>query len=119
MVKGPIQEEDRTIINIYSPNKGFPHSSVCKESACNGGDPGLIPGLGRSTGEGIGDPLQYSWPFLAVQLVKNLSAIWETPVRFLGWENPLEKGKVTHSSILAWRIPLAIKSMGSQRVRHV
>ena len=39
MVKGPIQEEDITFINMYAPNKGFPHSSVCKESACNAGDP--------------------------------------------------------------------------------
>ena len=108
-VKRTIQEEDITIINIYAPNKGFPHSSV---SSCNGGDPDLIPESGRSSREGTGYPLQYSWPFLAVQLVKNLSAIWETPVRFLGWENPLEKGKVTHSCILAWRIPWTIKSMG-------
>ena len=39
------------------------------------------------------------------QLVKNLPAVWETRVQSLGWEDPLEKGKVTHSSILAWRIP--------------
>ena len=51
------------------------------------------------------------------QLVKNLPAIWETWVRTLGWEDPLEKGKATHSSILAWRIPWT-KSMGSQRVQH-
>ena len=61
MIKGSIQKEDITIINIYAPKKVFPHCSVCKESACNGGDPSSIPGLGRSTGEGIGDPLQYSW----------------------------------------------------------
>ena len=54
MVKGPIQEEDITIINIYAPNKGFPDSSVGKESACSEGDPGLIPGLGRSPAEGKG-----------------------------------------------------------------
>ena len=56
-------------------------------------------------GEGIGYPFQYSWASLVAQLVKNLPAMWETWVRSLGWENPLEKGKVTHSSILAWRIP--------------
>ena len=50
---------------------GFPDSSVGKESACNAGDPGLIPGLGRSAGEGIGYPLQYSWASLVAQLVKN------------------------------------------------
>ena len=84
---------------------GFPHSSVGKESTCNAGDPGLIPGLGRSTGEGIGYPHQYSCLFLAAQLVKNMLAMLETWVPSLGWEVPLKKGKATHSSILAWRIP--------------
>ena len=56
----------------------FPGSSVGKESACNAGDPGSIPGLGRSAGEGIGYPLQYSWASLVAQLVKNLLAMWET-----------------------------------------
>ena len=98
--------------------EGFPDSSVGEESACNAGDPGSIPGLGRFTGEGIGYPLQYSWASLVVQLVKNPPAMQETEVRSLGWEDPLEKGKVTHSSILAWRILWTIQSMGSQRVRH-
>ena len=79
----------------------FPDSSVGKESACIAGNPGLIPGSGRSVGEGIGYPLQYSWAFLVAQLVKNLPAMWETLVRSLGWEDPLEKGKATHSSILS------------------
>ena len=56
----------------------FPDSSVGKESACNAGDPGLIPGLGRSAGEGVGYPLQYSWASLVAQLVKNLPAMQET-----------------------------------------
>ena len=86
----------------------FPDSSVGKESACNAGDPSLIPGLGRSAGEGIGYPLQYSWASLVAQLVKNLSAMWEIWVQSLGWEDPLEKGKATHSSILAWRIPWTV-----------
>ena len=81
---------------------GFPHSSVGKESTCNAGDPGLRPGLGRSTGEGIGYLLQYSWASLVAQLVKNLPAMWKT------WEDPMEKGKATHSIILAWRIPWTI-----------
>ena len=71
---------------------GFPDSSVGKEPACNVGDPGLIPGSGRSTGEGISYPLQYSWASLVAHLVKNPSAMQETPVRFLGWEDLLEKG---------------------------
>ena len=71
-----------------------------KESACNTGNPGSIPGLGRSAGNGIGYPLQYSWASLAAQLVKNLPAMWETWVQSLDWEDALEKGKATHSSIL-------------------
>ena len=80
---------------------GFPGSSAGKESTCNTGDPGSIPGSGSSPGEGIGYPLQYSWASLVTQMVKNLPAMWETWVRPLGWEDPLEKGKATHSSILA------------------
>ena len=82
----------------------FPDSSVGKESTCNAGDPDSIPGLGRSSGEGIGYPLQYSWASFVAQLVKNLRAMRETWVRSLGWEDFLEKGKTRHSSILAWRI---------------
>ena len=59
------------------PNN-FPHSSVGKESACNAGDPGSTPVLGRSAGEGIGYPHQYSWAFLVAQLVKNLPVMCET-----------------------------------------
>ena len=97
---------------------GFPDSSVGKESACNAGDPSLIPGSGKSAGEGIGYPLQYSWTSLVAQLVKNLPTVHETWVWSLGWEDPLEKGKATHSSTLAWSIPWTIQSMGSHRVRH-
>ena len=81
---------------------GFPDSSVGKESACNAGDPSLVPGSGRSTREGIGYPLQCSWAFLVAQMVKNLPAMRETWVQPLGWEDPLEEGMATHSSILAW-----------------
>ena len=80
---------------------GFPDSSVGKESVCNAGDPSLIPGSGRSAEEGIGYPLQYSWASLVAQLVKNPPAIQGTWVRSLGWEDTWEKGKSTHSSILA------------------
>ena len=60
---------------------------------------------------------------LVAQMVKNLPAMQETQVQALGWEDPLEKGMATHSSILAWRIPWTedpgrLQSMGSQRVRH-
>ena len=64
----------------YDTIYGFPDSSVGKESACNAGDPGLIPGSGRSTGEGIGYPLHYSWASLVAQLVKNLPEMRETYV---------------------------------------
>ena len=87
---------------------GFPHSSVGKESAFNAGDPGSIPGSGRSPGEGIGYSLQCSWASLVAQLVTNPPAVWETWVCSLGWADPLEKGKATHSSILAWRIPWTV-----------
>ena len=83
---------------------GFPSDSA----ACNEGDLGWIPGLGRSPGEGIGYPLQYSWASPVAQLVKNPSAMRETWVQSLGWEGPLEKGTATHSSILAWRIPWTV-----------
>ena len=85
---------------------GFSGSSAGNESACNAGDPGSIPGLGSFPGEGIGYPHQFSWASLVAQTVKNLPAIWETWVRSLGWEDPLEKGTATHSRILAWRIPM-------------
>ena len=84
---------------------GFSGSSASKESACNAGDPGSIPGSRRSPGEGIGYPLQYSWASLVAQMVKNLSAMRETWIRSLGWEDPREKEMTMHSSILAWRIP--------------
>ena len=90
----------------------LPDSSVGKESTCNAGYPGLIPGLGRSTGEGIGYPLQYSWASLVAQLVKNLPAVWEIWVQSLGWEDALEKGKATQSSILAWKIPWIVYPWG-------
>ena len=67
-------------------SQGFPGSSAAKESACIAGDPGSIPGSGRSTGEGIGYPLRYSWASLVAQLVKNLPAMRETWVRSLGWK---------------------------------
>ena len=74
--------------------KGFLDSSVGKESACNAEDPDSIPGLGRSTGEGIGYPLQYSWASLVAQLVKNLPTVWETWVLSVGWEDPWRRERL-------------------------
>ena len=79
---------------------GFPGSSAGKESSCNARDPGSIPGLGRSPGEGVGYPLQYSWASLVAQTVKSQSAMGETCVQSLGWGDSLEEGMATHSSIL-------------------
>ena len=80
----------------------------------------MIPGSGRFLGEEIGYPLQCSQASLVAQMVKNPPAMWETWVCPLGWEDPLEKGMATHSSILTWRIPWTeepggILSMGSRR----
>ena len=148
---------------------GLPRSSVDKESACNAGDLGSIPGSERSPGERNGNPLQYSclqnpmnrgaWQATVhrvarvrhdlatkqqhtteslcctseISIINQLyanqgvpggsdgkepPAMQETWVRSLGWEDPLEKGEVTHSSILAWRIPWTVQSKGSQKVRH-
>ena len=114
-------EKDRLLTTVFL---GFPCDSAGKESACNAGDPSSIPLLGRSTGEGIGYLLQYSWASLVAQLAKNLPAMQDTWVWSLGWEDS--------SWGRAWQpIPVflpgespwpvesgGLKSMGSQRVRH-
>ena len=110
-------------IDWFTINYGFPCSSVGKESACNAGDPSLSPGSGRSAGEGTGYPLQYSWAFLVAQLVKNLPTMWETWVRSLSWENPLEKGMATTPVFWPGESPWTeepggLQSMGSRRVRY-
>ena len=66
-------------------------------------------GQGHPLEKGVGYPLQYSWASLVAQLVKNLPAMWETWVQSLGWEDPLEKGKATHSSVVAWKIPWTVR----------
>ena len=78
--------------SLNTSTAGFPDSSVGKESTCNSEDPSSIPGSGRSIGEGIGYPLQYSRASLVAQLVKNSLAMQETLVQFLSQEDPLEKG---------------------------
>ena len=95
-------------------------SSAGKESTCNAGDPGLIPGSGRSPEEGIGYPLQYSWVSLVAQMVNNLPTMRETwvlsqgrspgegngnPLQYSCLENPMDTG--------AWQ------SMGLRRVRQL
>ena len=108
---------------LYRNPWGSSGTSVGKESTCNAGDSGSILELGRVPGEGISYPLQYSWASLVAQMVNNLPAMQETWVWSLGWEDPLEKEKATHSSILAWRIPWTeepgrLQSMGLRRVKH-
>ena len=76
----------------------------------------IVPLLSLLECPGFGNKLYVT--SLLAQVVDNLPAMQETLVRFLGWEDPLEKGKATHSSILAWRIPWPIQSIGWQRVGH-
>ena len=83
---------------------GFPSSSAGKEYACNAGDPGSIPGSGRSTGEGMGYPFQYSQASLVAQLLKNLPAMRETWVGKIPWRRE--------------RLPTPVFWPGSQRVGH-
>ena len=121
----------------------FPGGSTGKESAYNPRNPGSVPGLGRFLGEGKGYPLQcsglenagsqsrtqfslcyicVSWASLVAQVVKHLPAMQETRVRFLSWEDPLEKEMATHAGTLAWKIPWTeepgrLQTMGLQTVR--
>ena len=73
-----VQPKNEILMLFYTLEPVFPGSSAGKESACNAGDPSLIPGSGRPSGEEIGYPLQYSWASLVTQLVKNLPAMRET-----------------------------------------
>ena len=115
---------------IYTSNYTFrfiakknEYSCSAGKEDCNAGDPSLIPGSGRFPGEGIDCPLQYSQAFQVAQMIKNPPAMWDTWVRSLGQEDPLEEGMATYSSILAWRIPWTeeaggLQSIGLQRVGH-
>ena len=106
-------------IAICSQEKGFPGSSAGKESSCQCRSPWFDFWVGKSPGEGIGYPPQYSWASLVSHMKKNLPAMWETWVRSLSWEDSLEEGVATHCSIPAWRIPWTeepgrSQSLGSQ-----
>ena len=94
----------------------FPSSSTGTESVCSAGDPGSTPGSGRSPGEGIGYPLQYSWASLVTQLVKNTPAMCETWVWSLGWEDALEEGVFLPGESPWTEEPGGWQSMGLQRV---
>ena len=92
----------------------FPDRLAGKESACKAGDPGSIPGMGSSSEEVIGYPLQYFWASLVAQMGKNPNSMQETWVQSLIWENSLEEGMATHSSALSWRIPWTEEPGGLQ-----
>ena len=83
----------------------FPSRSAGKESACNAGDPASISKVGSSPGEGMDCLLQYSWASLVAQMGKNCPAMRKTWVWSLGWEDPLEEGIESHSSILPRECP--------------
>ena len=108
------------IPNQYVKEMGFPGSSAGKESACNAGDPSSIPGLGRSPGEGIGFPLQYSWASLMAQLVKNLPAMQETWVwsGFDLWVGKIPWKRERLPTPVFWPGKFHGPSMGLQRVGH-
>ena len=117
-----LQQMDRAGLYIGRTQKR-PYTLACgsagKESARNSGDPGLIAGLGRSPGEGIRYPLQYSWASLVAQMVKNPPAMRKTWVQSLGWEDPLEEAMTTHSRFLPGESPWTeepggLQSMGLQ-----
>ena len=103
---GDLPNRDRT--HVCSVSYIYRVSLVAQltESAYNARDPSSIPGSGRSPGEGNGYPLQYSWAYLVAQMVKHPPAMQETWVWSPDWEDPLEEGMGTYSSILAWRIPM-------------
>ena len=89
-------ERQRLLLNKESQISSFcfPDSSAGKGSTCSAGDPGSIPGPGRSPGEGIGHPLRYSWASLMAQLVKNPPTMWETWVQSLGWKDPWRRERL-------------------------
>ena len=94
-------------------------AQTVKKSTYNAGDRGLIPGLGRSPGEGNGNTLQYSWASLVAQTVKNLPAMRETWDGSLCWEDPLEEGMALLSGESPWtEEPGGLQSMGWKRVGH-
>ena len=97
---------------------GFPHSSIGKESACNAGDCSLIPGLGRSSDEGIGYPLQYSWASLVAQLVKLIRLQCGRP-EFDPWVGKIPwRGEMLPTQVFWPGEFHGLLSMGSQGVGH-
>ena len=101
----------------------FPGSSAGKESACNTGDPGSVPGLGRSREEGIGYAFQYSWASLVAQMVKNPPSMWETWVwSWVGkipWRRKQQPTPIFLPGESSWtKEPGGLQPVGLQRVGH-
>ena len=117
MPKTNLRKDIKFLRGSIWPSSDFPDSSAGKESACNARDPSLIPGSGRSPGEGIGYARQYSWASLVTQLAKYQPAMQETWVRSLGWEDPLEMGTITTPVFWPGEFH-RLWSMGSQRGGH-
>ena len=105
-------------LTTSSLREGIPGSSAGKDSACNAGGPCLIPWSGRSTGEEIGYPLQYSWASLVAQLIKNLPAMWKTWVWSLSWEDPWKRERLPTLVYWSEEFHGLYSPWGSQRVRH-
>ena len=100
---------DSCVVGKHSSSQvEFAQSSGGKEPACNAGDPNLIPGSGRSLGERDRLPTAVFLGFPGGSAGKESTCNVRDLVQSLGWEDPLEKGKATHSSILARRIPWTI-----------
>ena len=97
---------------------GFPDSSVGKASTCNSRDSGSVSGSGRSSGEGIGCPVWYSWASLVAQLVKNMPAMWENWVQLHGLGRSPGEGKSYPLQYSGLENSMDCVVTGSQRVRH-
>ena len=107
----------KVALSSYNLNVHFPGSSADKESTCNTGDPGSIPGLGRSPGEGIGYPLWYSWASLMTQTVNNLPTMRETWFGKIHWRRAWRPTLVFLPGDSSWtEEPGGLQSMGLQRV---
>ena len=95
------------VLHLQSPNDGASLvDQLVKNPSAMQETPVRFLSQEDSPGEGIGYPFQYSWASLVALMVKNLPARWETWIQSLVWEDPLEEGLATHSSIVAWRIPM-------------
>ena len=113
-----MKKKEKKRSNLKGLKKTVTSSSAGKEPACNAGDPGSIPGSGRSSGEGPGYPLQYSWASFVAQLVKNPPAMWETWVLSLDWEDPWRRERLPTPVFRSGEFHGLYSPWESQRVGH-